>query len=72
MSDLDFSVVVPAYNEEANIEGVYTRLRDVLDGLGLRWELHTPSTISPRVARSSISASLAGALSILISRIPSS
>jgi len=39
MSDLSFSVVVPAYNEEANIECVYTRLRDVLDGLGLRWEL---------------------------------
>ena len=39
MSDLSFSVVVPAYNEEANIERVYTRLRNVLDGLGLRWEL---------------------------------
>src|SRR3989442_1813711 len=39
MSDRDFSVVVPAYNEEANIERVYTRLRDVLDGLGLHWEL---------------------------------
>jgi len=39
MSDLSFSVVVPAYNEEANIEPVYTRLRNVLDGLGLRWEL---------------------------------
>ena len=32
----EFSVVVPAYNEEANIERVYERLRDVLDGLGLR------------------------------------
>src|SRR6266566_7581136 len=39
MSDLSFSVVVPAYNEEANIERVYERLRNVLDGLDLRWEL---------------------------------
>jgi dolichol-phosphate mannosyltransferase len=39
LSALDFSVVVPAYNEEANIERVYERLRNVLDGLDLRWEL---------------------------------
>ena len=36
---LDLSVVIPAYNEEANIERVYARLRDVLDDLGLQWEL---------------------------------
>ena len=33
------SVVIPAYNEEANIEPVYERLRPVLDGLGIEWEL---------------------------------
>ena len=33
------SVVIPAYNEEANIEPVYKRLAPVLDGLGLEWEL---------------------------------
>lgn len=36
---VELSVVVPAYNEETNIERVYGRLRNVLDGLGLRWEL---------------------------------
>jgi dolichol-phosphate mannosyltransferase len=39
MSTLDLSVVIPAYNEEANIDRVYARLRDVLDSLNLRWEL---------------------------------
>ena len=38
MSD-SLSIVVPAYNEEANVERAYDRLRDVLDGLGLDWEL---------------------------------
>jgi glycosyltransferase involved in cell wall biosynthesis len=33
------SVVVPAYQEEANIERVYQRLTEVLDGLDLDWEL---------------------------------
>ena len=33
------SVVVPAYNEEANVGRAYERLRAVLDGLGLEWEL---------------------------------
>ncbi len=33
------SVVIPAYNEEANIAAVYERLVTVLDGLGLEWEL---------------------------------
>lgn len=33
------SIVVPAYNEEANVIRVYERLREVLDGLGLHWEL---------------------------------
>jgi glycosyltransferase involved in cell wall biosynthesis len=33
------SVVVPAYNEEANIERAYERLRTVLDGLHVDWEL---------------------------------
>ncbi len=34
------SVVVPAYNEEANIDRTFERIAGVLDGLGLRsWEL---------------------------------
>jgi len=33
------SIVIPAYNEEANIEPVYERLCAALDGLGLDWEL---------------------------------
>ena len=39
MSALDLSVVIPAFNEEANIDRVYARLHEVLDGLALRWEL---------------------------------
>lgn len=33
------SVVIPAYNEEANVERVYERLSAILDGLGIGWEL---------------------------------
>jgi glycosyltransferase involved in cell wall biosynthesis len=33
------SVVIPTYSEEANIQSVYDRLRGVLDGLGMDWEL---------------------------------
>jgi glycosyltransferase involved in cell wall biosynthesis len=33
------SIVVPAYNEEENVPVVYERLRNVLAGLGLEWEL---------------------------------
>ncbi len=33
------SVVIPTYNEEANVERVYARLRAVLEALGLEWEL---------------------------------
>jgi polyisoprenyl-phosphate glycosyltransferase len=36
---VELSIVVPAYNEEANIDRVYGRLRDVLDALGLSWEV---------------------------------
>ena len=39
MSAAELSIVVPAYNEEANVEQMYTRLRSVLDALGLSWEL---------------------------------
>jgi polyisoprenyl-phosphate glycosyltransferase len=39
MNSAQLSVVVPAYNEEANINRVYTRLRGVLDGFGMPWEL---------------------------------
>lgn len=38
MTDL-LSVVIPAYNEEANIDRVYERLRATLDELDLEWEL---------------------------------
>lgn len=33
------SVIVPAYNEEENVERAYARLSAVLDGLGTDWEL---------------------------------
>jgi glycosyltransferase involved in cell wall biosynthesis len=33
------SVVVPAYNEEANVDNVYARLSAVLDSLAMGWEL---------------------------------
>jgi polyisoprenyl-phosphate glycosyltransferase len=36
---LTLSVVIPAYNEEANVERVYERLRKILDGLDMTWEL---------------------------------
>jgi dolichol-phosphate mannosyltransferase len=39
MSPPDLSVVVPAYNEEANVDQLYERVRSVLDGLGVGWEL---------------------------------
>lgn len=39
MSRPELTVVVPAYNEEPNVKRVYTRLREVLDGIGLGWEL---------------------------------
>lgn len=39
MSAPELSIVVPAYNEEANIERVHERLSRVLDGMGASWEL---------------------------------
>jgi polyisoprenyl-phosphate glycosyltransferase len=39
MSTPELSIVVPAYNEEANVDALYERLRGVLDTLGVRWEL---------------------------------
>jgi len=33
------SIVIPAYNEESNVERVYERLSEVMSGLGLEWEL---------------------------------
>jgi polyisoprenyl-phosphate glycosyltransferase len=33
------SVVIPAYNEEENVEPAYARLAPVLDGIGEDWEL---------------------------------
>jgi polyisoprenyl-phosphate glycosyltransferase len=39
LSAIDLSIVVPAYNEESNIDRVYARLRETLDALDLQWEL---------------------------------
>jgi polyisoprenyl-phosphate glycosyltransferase len=33
------SVVIPTYNEEANIDRTYERLRKALEGMGMEWEL---------------------------------
>ncbi|HEX8158888.1 MAG TPA: glycosyltransferase family 2 protein [Solirubrobacteraceae bacterium] len=33
------SIVIPAYNEEANIERVYERISAIADGLDVEWEL---------------------------------
>jgi dolichol-phosphate mannosyltransferase len=33
------SVVIPAYNEQDNVRRVYERLREVMDGLDVEWEL---------------------------------
>ncbi|WBA41307.1 glycosyltransferase family 2 protein [Hymenobacter canadensis] len=35
---VDLSVIIPIYNEEANIPTLYERLRGVLDPMGLRYE----------------------------------
>lgn len=39
MSAPDLSIVVPAYNEEANVDRVHERLSAVLEGMGVSWEL---------------------------------
>jgi polyisoprenyl-phosphate glycosyltransferase len=36
--EVTLSVVIPAYNEEANAGRMYERLRGVLDGAGVSWE----------------------------------
>jgi glycosyltransferase involved in cell wall biosynthesis len=36
---LDLSVVIPVYNEEENLAPLWTELRDVLEGLRLRFEV---------------------------------
>lgn len=36
---VDLTVVVPVYNEIANIEPLVERVRETLDGIGLSWEL---------------------------------
>jgi glycosyltransferase involved in cell wall biosynthesis len=38
-SHSSLSVVVPAFNEESNVDRVYRRLSDVLEALDLTWEL---------------------------------
>jgi dolichol-phosphate mannosyltransferase len=35
----ELSVVIPAYNEEGNVQPVYDRLKQVLDGCTESWEL---------------------------------
>jgi dolichol-phosphate mannosyltransferase len=39
VSDDLLSIVIPAYNEEENIDAVYERLCRVMDGLDIDWEL---------------------------------
>ena len=39
MAEHSLSIVIPAYNEEANVERVVERLRGVLEGLQLEWEI---------------------------------
>lgn len=39
-SKLDLCVVVPVYNEERAIENVLQRWKALLDGLGIRYEIH--------------------------------
>lgn len=36
---LDLTIVLPVYNEQTNIEPLYAELKDVLDGIGLRYEI---------------------------------
>src|ERR1700683_2763055 len=38
-SHSSLSVVIPAYNEESNVERVYTRLSEILNDIGVEWEL---------------------------------
>jgi dolichol-phosphate mannosyltransferase len=38
-SHSSLSVVIPAFNEESNVENVYERLVTVLEGLDLEWEI---------------------------------
>ncbi|RYU78421.1 glycosyltransferase family 2 protein [Hymenobacter persicinus] len=61
---MELSVIIPIYNEEANIAALYDRLRGVLDPMGLRYEfifindgsrdqslalIHTLASRDPRV-----------------------
>ena len=39
MSAPEISIIVPVYNEEANLEPLFTRLTAVLDKLGRTWEI---------------------------------
>ena len=39
MAEHSLSIVIPAYNEEANVERVVERLRGVLEGLQMEWEI---------------------------------
>lgn len=39
MTQIRYSVIAPCYNEEGNIEELYSRIRDVLEKTGETWEL---------------------------------
>jgi dolichol-phosphate mannosyltransferase len=54
MSAPELSVVVPAYNEEANVDRLYGRLKEVLDALGIEWELIFSVDPSPDATEESI------------------
>lgn len=36
---MDLSIIIPVFNEEANIRPLYTQLKEVLEGLGLSYEV---------------------------------
>jgi undecaprenyl-phosphate 4-deoxy-4-formamido-L-arabinose transferase len=39
MSDIQISIVIPVYNEEANLNALMKRLMPVMKGLGKRFEI---------------------------------
>ncbi|MBI2553456.1 MAG: glycosyltransferase, partial [Candidatus Rokubacteria bacterium] len=39
VSDLDLSLVIPVYNEEANLPLLWPEIREVLDPSGWRYEI---------------------------------
>ena len=38
-NDITFSIIAPVYNEARSVEELHRRIRDVMEGMGERWEL---------------------------------